>query len=199
MLTLYLRLFIAYFKIGLFNFGGGYAMLPLIQHEIIEKNAWISNTEFADIIAISQMTPGPIGINCATYVGYQSARNMLLAQGMADSLWAYVQCMIGSFMATFAVCLPSFILLMLIARMLFKYAQNLHVKDLFAGLRPAVVGLMLASALMLMDSSNFGYATDERIKGVVICVAVFFLSWKYKVSPITLMVLSGVAGLFLYC
>ncbi len=198
MLGLYIRLFISYFKIGLFSFGGGYAMLPLIQHEMIDKNGWLTTSEFADIIAISQMTPGPIGVNCATYVGYQSAYNCALSQGMTDSSLVYFQSIFGSFVATLAVCLPSFILLLLIARMLIKYARNKHVQYLFTGLRTTVVGLMLASALLLMDSSNFGYVLDERIKSIVICLTVFILAWRYKVGPIILMVLSGIVGLLIY-
>lgn len=199
MWTLYLRLFITYFKIGLFNFGGGYAMLPLIHHEIIEKNSWISDAEFSDIIAISQMTPGPIGINCATYVGYQAAHNCALSNGLDPfQIGGYMASIIGSFVATFAVCLPSFLLFLIIARVLFRYASNPYVKALFSGLRPAVIGLMLASALLLMDKDNFGFTLPEQLKSVLICVAVFIASWKYKVGPITLMLLAGACGLFLY-
>ena len=201
MLILFVKLFVTFFKIGLFNFGGGYAMIPLIQHEIVEKNHWMTNNEFTDIIAISQMTPGPIGINSATYAGYQATYNELAtatASGEMSSLTHYLLSITGSFIATFSVCLPSFILLLAIAKMLLKYMTNRNVKQLFAGLRPVIVGLIAASALLLMDSSNFGFATSERIISVLICAGVFLASWKYKVGPITLLIASGLLGLLIY-
>lgn len=201
MLILFVKLFITFFKIGLFNFGGGYAMIPLIQHEIVEKNHWMTNNEFTDIIAISQMTPGPIGINSATYAGYQATYNELATatvSGEMSSLTHYLLSITGSFIATFSVCLPSFILLLAIAKMLVKYMGNRNVKQLFAGLRPVIVGLIAASALLLMDSSNFGFATSERIISVLICAGVFLASWKYKIGPITLLIASGLLGLLIY-
>ena len=201
MLILFVKLFVTFFKIGLFNFGGGYAMIPLIQHEIVEKNHWMTNNEFTDIIAISQMTPGPIGINSATYAGYQATYNELAtatASGEMSSLTHYLLSITGSFIATFSVCLPSFILLLAIAKMLLKYMTNRNVKQLFAGLRPVIVGLIAASALLLMDSSNFGFATSERIISVLICAGVFLASWKYKIGPITLLIASGLLGLLIY-
>jgi len=201
MLILFVKLFVTFFKIGLFNFGGGYAMIPLIQHEIVEKNHWMTNNEFTDIIAISQMTPGPIGINSATYAGYQATYNALATateSGEMSNATHYLLSITGSFIATFSVCLPSFILLLLIAKMLVKYMTNRNVKQLFAGLRPVIVGLIAASALLLMDSSNFGFATSERIISVLICAGVFLASWKYKIGPITLLIASGLLGLLIY-
>ena len=121
MWIVYLNLFWAYLKIGLFGFGGGYAMLSLIQHEAVEvvhygeSQPWLTPTEFTDIVAISQMTPGPIGINSATYVGYVAAGN---------SIW-------GSIIATFAVCLPSFILVLLVSRFILKHKDNITIKAYF--------------------------------------------------------------------
>lgn len=201
MLILFVKLFVTFFKIGLFNFGGGYAMIPLIQHEIVEKNQWMTNNEFTDIIAISQMTPGPIGINSATYAGYQATYNELATattSGEISNLAHHLLSITGSFIATFSVCLPSFILLLLIAKMLVKYMANRNVKQLFAGLRPVIVGLIAASALLLMDSSNFGFATSERIISVLICAGVFLASWRYKIGPITLLIASGLLGLLIY-
>ena len=135
MWIVYLNLFWAYLKIGLFGFGGGYAMLSLIQHEAVEvvhygeSQPWLTPTEFTDIVAISQMTPGPIGINSATYVGYVAAGN---------SIW-------GSIIATFAVCLPSFILVLLVSRFILKHKDNITIKSIFSGLRPVVVGLIAVS------------------------------------------------------
>lgn len=143
-MIVYLNLFLTYLKIGLFGFGGGYAMLSLIQHEAVEvvhwgeESPWISPTEFTDIVAISQMTPGPIGINSATYIGYTVTGN----------IW-------GSLIATFAVCLPSFLLVLMVSRFILKHKDHPIIKSIFAGLRPVVVGLIGAAALLLMNRENF--------------------------------------------
>ena len=141
----YLNLLWAYLKIGLFGFGGGYAMLSLIQHEAVEvihygeSSPWLTSKEFTDIVAISQMTPGPIGINSATYIGYVATGGSIL----------------GSILATVAVCLPSFILVLLIGKFLLKHQNNVYIKSIFAGLRPIVVGLIASAALILMNKENF--------------------------------------------
>ncbi len=173
---IYLQLFITYFKIGLFGFGGGYAMLSLIQHEVVEQYGWITQQEFTDIVAISQMTPGPIGINSATYIGYTVTGNIL-----------------GSAIATFAVCLPSFIIVLAIARIFTKFRNNKYVDDAFKGLRPATVGLIAAAALLLMNSENFIDYKSIGIFGIA-----FILTMFYKVHPILMIVIAGFAGLLLY-
>jgi len=173
---IFLQLFITFFKIGIFGFGGGYAMLSLIQHEVVENYAWVTQQEFTDIVAISQMTPGPIGINSATYIGYTSTGSIL-----------------GSIVATFAVCLPSFIIVLTIARIFTKFQNNRYVSDAFKGLRPATVGLIAAAALLLMNPENF---IDYR--SILIFGASFILTMYCKVSPILTIVLAGVAGLLLY-
>ncbi|MDL2223870.1 chromate transporter [Bacteroidales bacterium OttesenSCG-928-M06] len=173
---LYWKLFITYFKIGLFGFGGGYAMLSLIQHEVVEKREWLSATEFTDIVAISQMTPGPIGINSATYIGYNVTHNV----------W-------GSLVATFAVCLPSFILVLLIAHSYKEFRANRYVDYAFRGLRPATVGLVAAAALLLMNHDNF-----IDYKSIIIFVIAFGLTMFTKLHPILLILLAGISGLFLY-
>ena len=122
-------LFYTFFMIGLFGFGGGYGMLSLIQHETVEHWHWLSSAEFADIVAISQMTPGPIGINSATYCGYTAIKNAGFSMPMA---------ILGSATATFALVLPSLILMVLISRMFMKYMQTHTVQSVFIGLRPAV-------------------------------------------------------------
>ena len=122
---IYLQLFYTFFKIGLFGFGGGYAMLSMIQGEVVTRYGWVTSQEFTDIVAISQMTPGPIGINAATYVGFTST----------GSVW-------GSIVATFAVVFPSFILMLTISKFFLKYQKHPVVESIFAGLRPAVVGLL---------------------------------------------------------
>jgi chromate transporter len=127
---IFLSLFITFFKIGLFGFGGGYGMLSLIQHETVESHHWLSTAEFTDIVAISQMTPGPIGINSATYCGYTAIHNAGYGHAMA---------VLGSTTATFALMLPSLILMILISRMFMKYMNTHLVQSVFTGLRAAVV------------------------------------------------------------
>ena len=115
MIMLFLELFLTFFQIGLFGFGGGYAMLSMIQGEVVTRYGWITASEFTDIVAISQMTPGPIGINSATYVGYTAVSNA----GYSE-IWAIV----GSVTATLAVILPSFILMIAISKFFLKYQKQ---------------------------------------------------------------------------
>ena len=143
---IFLSLFITFFKIGLFGFGGGYGMLSLIQHETVESHHWLSTAEFTDIVAISQMTPGPIGINSATYCGYTAIENAGYSSWMA---------VLGSATATFALVLPSLILMILISKMFMKYMKTSLVQSVFTGLRPAVVGLLAAATLLLCNEENF--------------------------------------------
>lgn len=181
---LYLELFYVFFKIGLFGFGGGYAMLSLIQGEIVTRHNWLTAQEFTDIIAISQMTPGPIGINSATYVGYAST----------GSVW-------GSIIATFAVVLPSFIIMLLISRFFIKYQKHPVVESVFQGLRPAIVGLLAAAALVLMNKDNFGSPSEDTYTFIV-SVALFLIAFigtrKFKINPILMIVACGIAGLIFY-
>ncbi|MDR1644279.1 MAG: chromate transporter [Tannerellaceae bacterium] len=181
---LFLQLFWVYVKIGLFNFGGGYAMLSLIQHEIVDRKAWITMQEFTDIVAISQMTPGPIGINSATYVGFTAAINAGYSPELA---------ILGSVLATVAVCLPSFILILFISYYFVRFKQNRYVEAAFLGLRPAAVGLIAAAALLLMNTENF---IDYR--SILIFLSAFLLTWKFKLHPILTILLSGIAGCLLY-
>lgn len=181
---IYLQLFYSFFKIGLFGFGGGYAMLSLIQAEVVTRHAWLSAQEFTDIVAISQMTPGPIGINSATYVGYAST----------GSVW-------GSVVATFAVVLPSFILMLAISRFFLRYQKHPVVEAIFKGLRPAIVGLLAAAALVLMNTENFGSPTNDVyafIVSVVLFLVAFVGTRRFKINPILMIIACGVAGLLLY-
>lgn len=173
---IYLQLLWVYLKIGLFGFGGGYAMLSLIQYEVVEHYQWLTSQEFTDIVAISQMTPGPIGINSATYIGYVTT----------GSIW-------GSALATTAVCLPSFILVLLISKFLLRNHNNPYIKSIFSGLRPVVVGLIASAALLLMNKENFA---DYR--AVVIAILSLFIVRKTKIHPIWVIVMAGFAGYFIY-
>lgn len=189
---LFLQLFYTFFKIGLFGFGGGYAMLSMIQGEVVTRHGWISAQEFTDIVAISQMTPGPIGINSATFVGYST---------LIDAGYTPAMAVLGSATATFAVILPSFILMLIISRYFLKFQKHLVVMAVFSGLRPAVVGLLAAAALLLMNSENFGSPTDDMRSFIISCLiflVVFIATRHFKISPILMIVISGIAGLLLY-
>ncbi len=189
---LFLQLFYTFFKIGLFGFGGGYAMLSMIQGEVVTRHGWISAQEFTDIVAISQMTPGPIGINSATFVGYST---------LIDAGYTPAMAVLGSATATFAVILPSFILMLIISRYFLKFQKHPVVMAVFSGLRPAVVGLLAAAALLLMNSENFSSPTDDMRSFIISCLiflVVFIATRRFKISPILMIVLSGVAGLLLY-
>ena len=181
---IFLEIIWTYLKIGLFNFGGGYAMLSLIQHEVVEKHGWISSQEFTDIVAISQTTPGPIGINSATYVGYAAVIN-------AGYPPAYA--VLGSAAATFSVCLHSFVLVLAVSFSFNRFRRNKYVEAAFTGLRPATVGLIASAALMLMNKENF-----IDLKSILLFTAAFLLTWKYKLHPMLIIALASLAGLLLY-
>lgn len=188
---IYLYLFFTFFQIGLFGFGGGYGMLSLIQGEVVHHWHWMSTSEFTDIVAISQMTPGPIGINSATYCGYTAVKNAGYSLPMA---------VLGSATATFALVLPSLILMLLISWMFMKYMRTNTVQSVFAGLRPAVVGLLGAATLLLMTPENFSTPTENPWQ-FWISVALFaatFIGTKYmKINPIRMILYAGFAGLLL--
>ena len=182
---IYLQLFVTFFVIGLFTFGGGAAMLSLIQTQVVTKFGWLTEAQFTDIVAISQCTPGPIGVNCATYTGYEVA-------GVA-----------GSALATFALVLPSFIIFYGIITLYNKYHTTSLFSDVMTGLRPAVAGLIGAAALLLMFhlsptgisviTENFGDWMSWVILGVS-----FIASFFFKVNPILLIVAGGITGLLIY-
>ncbi len=193
---LYLQLFISFFKIGLFGFGGGLAILSLIEMEV-ESHGWMSSQEFVDIVAVSQVTPGPIGINCATYVGYTAA-----------GFW-------GSVLTTFAIVLPSLIIMLSICKAYFwlrnKFQGNPYFDQTLRMLRFTVIGLVAAAALLLMKPTTFIDAASwiifavvafftilpELIKGKRLSPFTFQLSSLLS-HPILLIVLAGIAGYCLY-
>ena len=191
MILLYLKLFWTFFQIGLFGFGGGYAMISMIQGEVVGCHHWMTNGEFTDIVAISQSTPGPIGINSATYVGYTS----LINAGYAP-VWGAL----GSLIATFAVVLPSLILMLAISRFFMKYKNHPAVEQTFMGLRPAVIGLLAAASLLLMNAENFstpGQNPWQFFISVGLFLFAFIGQQVYKMNPILLLVLCGLSGLLL--
>lgn len=189
---LFLELFYVFFKIGLFGFGGGYAMLSMIQGEVVTTHHWLTTSQFADIVAISQSTPGPIGINSATYAGYISVVN----EGYPAAIGV-----VGSLVATFAVVLPSFLLVLLVLKVLHRYREHHVTNTIFQALRPTIVGLLLAAVLVLMSEDNFGNPqTDMWQFGISIFLfaAAFVGTFFFKISPIRMIIMCGVAGLLLY-
>lgn len=185
---LFVYLFITFFEIGLFGFGGGYGMLSLIQGEVVQRHHWLTTADFTNIVAISQMTPGPIGINSATYCGYTAVHNA--GYGEAISV-------LGSVTATFALVLPSLILMILISRMFLKYMNTPLVQAVFVGLRPAVVGLLGAATLLLMNSENFSLPDVNPWQFCISCalfVATFVGTYFLKINPIRMILYAAVAG-----
>ena len=188
---IYLYLFITFFEIGLFGFGGGYGMLSLIQNETVEHWQWLTASQFTDIVAISQMTPGPIGINSATYCGYTAVRNA--GYGIPMSI-------IGSATATFALVLPSLILMILISKMFMKYMHHRSVESVFKALRPAVVGLLAAATLLLMTPDNFSTPMVDPWQFGISCFLFIaaFIGVKYvDINPIHMICCCAGAGLVL--
>ncbi|MFI3328558.1 MAG: chromate transporter [Rikenellaceae bacterium] len=176
----YLQLLLSYLKIGFFGFGGGYAMLTFIYHEVVVKNGWITAAELADIIAISQMTPGPIAINSATYIGYTVA-------GIG-----------GSVVATVAVCTPAMTTMVLVTKFFLKLKDNIYVENVMEAMYPIVVGMIGAAGLTLI------FPKDAEAQSFVDCwswalfAAAFVAAASRKVSLILIIALSAVAGIAIY-
>ncbi len=187
---IYLKLFITFFEIGIFGFGGGYAMISLIQGQVVTTHEWMTMQEFTNVVAVSQMTPGPVGINSATYCGYTAVHNAGYNGFMA---------VLGSATATFALVLPSLILMILISKMFMKYMNTPAVQSIFIGLRPAVVGLIAAAALLLMNQENFSTPDDPWT--FYISIAIFISTFVgirlIKVNPIKMIAMAAFAGLLL--
>lgn len=177
---IYWQLFYTFFKIGLFGFGGGYAMLSMIQFEVVERFDWLTMAEFTDMVAMSQMTPGPIGINSATYVGYLVSHSV-----------------IGSAVATIAVVLPSFLLMMLVLRMLAQWHENPYVNAIMQVLRVLVLGLIVAAALLLVTPENFGAHCADWSSWLFFAITFVAAKW-FKVHPIALIVAVGIVGAIVY-
>lgn len=188
---IYLYLFITFFEIGLFGFGGGYGMLSLIQTETVVHHHWLTSAEFTNIVAISQMTPGPIGINSATYCGYAAVHNAGFNGAMA---------VLGSVTATFALVLPSLILMILISKLFMKYMDTPVVQNIFTALRPVVVGLLAAATLLLLNDENFSTPKVNPWQfwiSVGLFVATFVGTKWVKINPIKMICFAAFAGLIL--
>jgi chromate transporter len=176
---IYLQLFISYLKIGFFGFGGGYAMLSLIQNEIVEQRGWITVSQFADIVAVSQMTPGPIAINSATYIGYT-----------IGGFW-------GSVVATVAVCLPALTVMLALTKFFLKLKDNRYVHGVITGMRPVVVGMIAAAALLLIFPEQRADSSFIDHWSWIFFATTLYASYK-KVNPILLIALSAIAGIVIY-
>ena len=150
-------------------------MISMIQFDVVDKNRWMTNSEFADILALSQMTPGPISINCATYIGYNQGG------------------IIGAIFTTFALCLPTILLMAIVITWLFKNKENHYVKALLSSLNPIVVGLIFSAGVLMMNKENF-----VGFESVIVCAIVFVATFFFKVNPIYLIIMSGIFGYFYY-
>ena len=171
-----ITLYTVFFKIGLFSFGGGYAILPLIQKEVVEIHNWITVSQFTDIVAVSQVTPGPISINASTYVGY-------LVTGDVT----------GATVATLGLITPSIIIMIIFSRFFLKFKDNKYISNAFTGLRVVVVGLILSATLLLMDKNNF-----IDFKSIIIFLVTIVLFLKWKINPIIITIIAAIAGIIIY-
>lgn len=172
--SLVIGLFTTFFRIGLFSFGGGYAMLPLISREIVDHWHWLTPDQFVDIVAVSGVTPGPIAINAATFVGKKVA-----------GFW-------GSAAATLGVVMPSFIIMLILAYLMKRYSKLAVIQNMFRGIRPVVVALIASAGIFMVQESV------TMVSQGIIAVATLVLSLKTKIDPILLLVLAGVVGVLLY-
>lgn len=194
---IFFELFYTFFLIGAFTIGGGYAMLSLIQNQVVTVHGWISEATFTDVVAISQMTPGPIGINCATYLGYST----LEATGASQFI-----CFLGSVTATTAVVLPSFLIVLAMVKAYDKLKDNNIFKGTMKGLRPSVIGLIGAAALVLMFSMRLNGGVSFSIveenfpdwKSWCIFAAAFLGAWKFKIHPIRIIIYCALIGIIVY-
>jgi len=201
-MVLFGQLFVTFLLIGAFTFGGGYAMLSLIQTQVVVAHHWISEATFTNIVAISQMTPGPIGINSATYVGYEVMKNAGASHLVA---------ILGSAVASFALILPSFLIVLTMVKFYQKFMGNAVFEGVMSWLRPAVVGLIGAAAVILIVNTtwtgtpllslpHFELIRDNFIdwKSWALFGAAVIASLGFKVNPIIIIIAGGIAGLLLY-
>lgn len=191
---IYLQMFIAFFQIGLFSFGGGYAAVPLIQHQIIEINGWLDLAEFADLITISEMTPGPIVLNCATFVGQQVGQQ---TGGLVGGILGAVICTLGSVM-------PSLIVVLILSALYMRYRNLRMMQGILTGLRPAIVSMIAAAGLSILLLAIFNsdftgiQLSNFRMIEAVLFIAGLVASRKFKLNPILVIFGSGIIGYGVY-
>ena len=183
---IWLELFISFFQIGLFSIGGGYAALPLIQNQVVTGHGWLTVTEFADVVTLSQMTPGPIALNAATFVGTRIA-------GLP-----------GALIATAGVVTPSVIIVLALAAVYVKFKGHGVLEGILGGLRPAVVGLIASAALGLILLALYGeagFSFNQQaldLKALGLLVGAFIVLRRFKPDPIVVMSVCGVIGVVMY-
>ena len=179
----YLMLFLTFFKIGLFTIGGGYAMIPMIEDEVINQG-WISQDDFSNFLAISESTPGPFAINMATFIGY--VRGSFL----------------GAFLATLGVILPSVIIILIICKIISKFLNNKYVKYAMKGVRPVVCGLIFAVAISLIYAyflpNGFSFKSISFASIIIFVIAFVLLRFKKTENPILVILVSGVLGIVFF-
>ncbi len=185
-MSIYLKLIWSYLKIGFFGFGGGYAMLALIENEIVSPG-WITEKMFTDIVAISQMTPGPIGINSATYIGYVAPMHAI--EG-GSPLWG----ILGSIICTLVVVIPSCFVVRYPRQLVSPHPHSEVIEGIFRGLRPVVIGLIASAALILMNSENFGSTDHDIFLSIAIAVAALAVNLFTKIHPIWIICAAGLLG-----
>lgn len=198
---IFLKLFLTFSYIGLFNFGGGYAMLSFIQQEVVAKAGWLSDAEFTDIVAISQMTPGPIGINCATYVGYTSVVHDPWVQSLPFEHLPHLLGIVGSVLATLSVVWLPFIVMILVSKLILRYKDSIITRCIFGVLRPAIIGLLASAALSLMNAANFGHPSLDTFHFIISClifVTVFVGVRRFKWNLIYTTLACGILGIVIY-
>ncbi len=178
---IYLQLFLSFLQIGALSFGGGYASMPLIEAQIVTSHGWLTMTEFSDLVTIAEMTPGPIAVNAATFVGTKVAG------------------VLGALVATAGCILPACVLVTLIARLYLKYRNLTVLQSVLGSLRPAVVAMIASAGLTILMNAFWGSRTVVLANTNYVMVAIFLLSFvllrKTKLSPIAVMVLAGVLNL----
>lgn len=183
---IYLELFWSFFQIGLFSIGGGYAAMPLIQNQVVDIHPWLTMTQFADIMTIAEMTPGPIAINSATFVGIQVAG------------------FLGAIIATFGCIFPSCVIVMTLAFIYYRYRGMNLVQGILAGLRPAVIAMIASAGISLLIMALYGQRTlpsdltSIDVIALLIFALAFFVLRKWKINPIWVMAGSGAIGIVLY-
>lgn len=169
-----LKLLFTFFKIGLFSFGGGYAMIPFMQREIIEKHQWLSSSEFVDIIGISQMTPGPVSVNSATFVGYK------------------VSGIVGSIFATLGITVISFILVSIASKAIDKFKESKYLKAALLGMRPVLIALIINAFISLAKD------VYVDVKSIIVTLIVGGCLLSKKIHPILTIVIAGLLGIILW-
>ena len=169
-----LKLLFTFFKIGLFSFGGGYAMIPFMQREIIEKHQWLSSSEFVDIIGISQMTPGPVSVNSATFVGYK------------------VSGIVGSIFATLGITVISFILVSIASKTMDKFKESKYLKAALLGMRPVLIALIINAFISLAKDAYVD------MKSIIVTLIVGGCLFSKKIHPILIIVIAGLLGIIFW-